>query len=313
MQRKKKFNPYHPKWWPTWVIVGFLYLLTKLPFKLSLAVGVFIGRVMYRFQHYLRHIAEVNINTCFHKLTNEQKKNLIKRNFESLGMGFIETVFSLWGNEKKMIRRFTFEGTEHLESALKKGNGALILFAHFAPLELTAHIYSKAQLPLDDLYIPLKNPVINKLIIKARNKNLDQLIVHNDVRALVRRLKENAAILYGSDQDFGSKRSIFVPFFGEEAATIKSIRRIVKLTNTSVVPVFYGRTQTGKYIIRMEQALENFPGEDEYTDLKIINCIYERMIMERPEQYFWFHFRFKTRPNGSKPLYDTEKFKRLGY
>ena len=120
----------------------------------------------------------------------------------------------------------------------------------------------------------------------------------------MRSLKKNIPILYAPDQDYGRKHSIFVPFLGVSAATITSTARIVKMTNTPILPYFVHRRKDGSgYTATMYPPLENYPTDDTYEDALRINQIIEQEILKSPEQYLWQHRRFKTRPLGEDSVY----------
>ena len=115
--------------------------------------------------------------------------------------------------------------------------------------------------------------------------------------------KRDMVFLYLPDQDFGEKDSVFVPFFNIQTATTDGLSRIAKLTNALVVPVVPNRLPNGRFEVTFYPAWENFPSEDHIEDTKRMNAFIEDRIRELPEQYYWLHKRFKTRPNGEKSFY----------
>ena len=110
---------------------------------------------------------------------------------------------------------------------------------------------------------------------------------------------------YAPDQDFGPKQSLFLPFFGIPAATLTATARLVELTGCRVVPMFPRYDEaSGQYVVQFHPALENFPSGDSVADLTRINALLEEQVRKAPEQYWWIHRRFKTRPDGEPPFYD---------
>jgi KDO2-lipid IV(A) lauroyltransferase len=57
-------------------------------------------------------------------------------------------------------------------------------------------------------------------------------------------------------------------------------------------------------VLTLSPALEHFPGDDAVTDLARVNAVLESQVRQVPEQYWWMHRRFKTRPAGEEPFYD---------
>jgi KDO2-lipid IV(A) lauroyltransferase len=102
--------------------------------------------------------------------------------------------------------------------------------------------------------------------------------------------------------NFGPEESIFVPFFGEPAATVSSLSRFAKLSRARVLPVVTRMTASG-YEVEVLKAWNDFPTDDAYADTVLMNKRLETYIQEMPAQYFWVHKRFKTRPEGADPIY----------
>ena len=116
-------------------------------------------------------------------------------------------------------------------------------------------------------------------------------------------MKDGRPFYYLPDMDFGPKESIFVPFFGVPAATIPALSRLVRLTGARVVPVISRQVPDG-YEIEVMPPWENFPGESVEADTAMMNRFIESQVLTMPEQYFWVHKRFKTRPPGQQGVYE---------
>jgi KDO2-lipid IV(A) lauroyltransferase len=102
--------------------------------------------------------------------------------------------------------------------------------------------------------------------------------------------------------NFGPEESIFVPFFGEPAATVPSLSRFAKLGRARVLPVVTRMTFSG-YEVEVLKAWDDFPTDDAQADTALMNQRLETYIQDMPAQYFWVHKRFKTRPEGADPIY----------
>jgi KDO2-lipid IV(A) lauroyltransferase len=115
-------------------------------------------------------------------------------------------------------------------------------------------------------------------------------------------MKAGHQFYYLPDMDFGPKDSIFVPFFGVPAATIPGVSRLVRLTGARVVACIVRQVAEG-YEVEVMPAWENFPGDSAEADTAFINRFIEEQVLRMPEQYFWLHKRFKTRPPGEQRFY----------
>jgi KDO2-lipid IV(A) lauroyltransferase len=130
------------------------------------------------------------------------------------------------------------------------------------------------------------------------------MISKRDMRAAIRYLRGGGVLWYAPDQDFGPKQSEFVAFFGIPAATLVATVRLVELTGCRVVPMFprYD-APTGQYVVTFHPPLDDFPSGDIVKDLARVNALLEEQVRAAPEQYWWIHRRFKTRPQGESPFY----------
>lgn len=296
-----------PRYWPTWIALGLLRLGTLMPLRGQLAVGRWLGRRLHRFMHRRRRIAATNLRLCFPDLDEAARRRLLLAHFESLGMGFMETALSWWGRADRLRRLVRVEGMEHLEAAQARGRGVLIVAAHFTTLEIGARLLALA-VPLHPMYRPHNNPLFERIQGRARTRQSAGAIRRGDIRATVRALKDNRAVWYAPDQDFGPRQSVFVPFMGVNAATLTATGRLARMSGAAVVPMTQERLADGSgYRVILEPALENLPSGDDEADARRQNAVFERWIRERPADYLWVHRRFKTRPDGEDSLYEPRE------
>lgn len=288
----------HPKYWLTWFGLGFLWVLSQLPWNLQMLLGHFIGLLMYHTLKRRRFICQKNLELAFPNASSEKKKSLAVQHFISLGRGLIETTMSWWGSEKKLQDLTHFEGLEHLQEHMKDRNtGIILLSAHFTSLELGGRLLA-ASTPLHVLYRPHQNLLIEWLVARVRAKRYGKAISRDDIREMIRSLKNKNLVWYAQDQNFGHKNSVFVPFFGVDAATNTGTSRISKIAKAKVIPFFAFRLSDKGYLLRFLPALDNFPSNDAKQDARRINQIIEEQVSEFSEQYLWTHRRYKDRPNG---------------
>jgi KDO2-lipid IV(A) lauroyltransferase len=127
---------------------------------------------------------------------------------------------------------------------------------------------------------------------------------------MIRRLREGKVVWYAPDQDYGPKQSVFAPFFGVPAASIVATMRIAEMGRAVVVPLYHYRDENDHYHVEIQEPLENFPSGDDLADAARVNAVIERNVARYPDQYFWVHRRFKTRPEGEPPCYPLRKRRR---
>jgi len=290
-----------PLYWPTWLGLILLWLIAKLPWKIQMLLGYFLGYLLYFSLKRRRNICNTNLCLAFPQLLPEERKALLKQHFISLGKGLLETSMSWWGIEKHLQSLTQFEGIEHLLEHLgkedKDSTGIILLSAHFTSLELGGRILS-ASTPLHVLYRPHQNALIEWAVARARRKRYGKAIPRDNIRSMIKSLKEKQLVWYAQDQNFGHKNSVFVPFFGVEAATNTGTSRISKISKAVVIPFFAFRSEKKGYILRFLPALKDFPSDDLKHDANRINRMIENQIREFPEQYLWTHRRYKDSPTG---------------
>ena len=194
-------------------------------------------------------------------------------------------------------------GVEHIKNAQAQGKGVLIIGAHFSTIDISGALVAP-QLHMDVIHRSSANPVFNKLIVKGRSRSFDAVIDKQDTRGIIRRLRERHAVWYAADQNYSRQHSVFAPFFGIPASTIRGTSRLVSMTGAVAVFCSHFRLDNGKrYLVEFSPVLENFPGNDEVDDATRINRLIEEKIRQYPAQYLWLHRRFKTRPGNETPFY----------
>ncbi|RYY74966.1 MAG: LpxL/LpxP family Kdo(2)-lipid IV(A) lauroyl/palmitoleoyl acyltransferase [Gammaproteobacteria bacterium] len=303
-----KFHPsfYGPRYWPTWLVLGFFYLLSILPMSIGLGFGRLIGDLFYYVARSRRHITEVNIANCFPQLSADEQRQLVRKIMHSTGKAVVETAVGLWGPRYQIQKRHTITGLEHIEAARATGQGVLLIGCHFTTLDLVGRILS-LHLDFDVLYRKDPNPLLAYKIAKARGDFAGEAIVRADTRRLISNLRQGNVVWYAPDQDYGAKYSVFAPFFGVQAATIVGTSRIVTMGKAIVIPLEHYRDENNHYQVVIGAPLQDYPTGDDVADATRINQVFEKAIAKHPDQYLWVHRRFKTRPPGEPSLYAKKK------
>jgi len=284
-----------------------LWLATKLPYAMQMRIGSMLGSVLYIVMPWNRIVAEKNISLVYPQWSVEKRRQFVKNNFRSMGMTLFETPLCWWGKDSKLEPLCHIEGLEYLQDALDQGNGVILLSAHFTCLEMGGRLLAMHQ-PYCGLYRTSKNALYEAFLTRSRGSHLTKAIKRQDIRGFIRILKENHAVWYAPDRDFGSKNSVFVPFMGVMAATLTASARIAEISGARVVPFFTQRLNNYKgYKLTILPALENFPTGDVEQDARLVNEVIETQIKKVPEQYLWVHDRFKTRPVGEPSVYPVRK------
>jgi KDO2-lipid IV(A) lauroyltransferase len=283
----------HPRYWPTWLGIGVLRVLVPLPYRVLYRLGCLIGAIAYRLPSSFRRTATRNIELCFPELAAEQRQALLRAHFRSLGIGLFETAISWWSPNERVLRMSRLEGEDHLQAALARGKGAILLSAHFTTLEIGGCVIC-AYIPTNIMYRPTSNLVLERYLMQSRARKTRRAIRRDDIRTVVTALRDNEPVWYAPDQAYRKKGAQMVPLFGIPAATNTATSRLAKMTGAAVLPYFQERLPNGAgYRMVIHPMLENFPTDDPVADATRFNHLIEEQIRRVPEQYLWIHRRFK--------------------
>ena len=250
-----------------------------------------------------RHVTLTNLRLCFPELSEKERVELAERIYVRLGRAAIDHG-TLWVGSREEVREFVkFEGLEHLLD--EKNRPVIVVAPHFAGLD-AAGIALNTYVRGVSLYQPQSNPVWDKAMLEGRKRFSDPVLVaksnSSDLRPVLRAMKEGLPFYYLPDMDHGRRNSIFVPFFGVEAATLPMVSRLARLTRAKVLWCIATMTES-VYAVTISPPLENFPTDDPEADTLRINRELEAWVRKQPDQYLWVHRRFKTRPEGEPSVY----------
>jgi len=189
---------------------------------------------------------------------------------------------------------------------IAEGDAPMILFApHFYGLDAAATALTMhTARPSATIYTTQRDPMIDAWIREGRTRFGDVAALNrvDGIKPVLQGLRKGGLLYLLPDMDFGRDQTIFVPFYGVQAATVPSLSRFARLGKAKVVPVVSKLTREG-YEIEILPTWQNFPTDDVEADTALMNERLQGYIDTMPSQYYWVHRRFKTRPEGEPPIY----------
>lgn len=288
---------WHPRYWFLWAGLGLFRLNAFLPWRFQMAEGRWLGRLFYYLLAGRRRVAATNLALCFPERSPAEREALLRAHFESLGMTVLEHGLAWWASDDLVRQRVELRGLENLERAMAGGRGVVLLTGHFGAQEFSGRAFALACPGAAGFYRPNRDPMVDEILRRVRRRSAPRLIPRDNLREVVRALREGVPVWYASDQSYRKAQSALVPFFGEPAMTSLALSDLVRVGRAAVVPLLPTRLADGSgYRLEILPALENFPGDSPEADAARIHGILEAHIRTAPEQYYWIHRRFKGRP-----------------
>ncbi len=302
-----KFQPLFlkPKYWGTWLMLSFLWLVIWLPRKWTMKIGAFVGDQMRRRNSKRRHIVEVNIRLCFPNLSEIQRQQMVKDHFRCYGRGLVDMGLAMMGSVRRVEKYSDVVGFENLK-ALPKTQKIVLITYHTTTLDMGWRLVL-ADIDLVSMMKRDKNPVLNWFLYRSRTRYKKVLVLMRDqgLRGIIKGMNNGKLCYFIPDEDFGDgKHAVFAPFFGQQRSTLNIISRLAKITDAVVIPsICRLMPETGRYRTTIGPPLENFPAGNYVADATNMHQAMEKLILDAPEQYMWTFRWFRTQPDEKPDFY----------
>jgi KDO2-lipid IV(A) lauroyltransferase len=188
---------------------------------------------------------------------------------------------------------------------MNKGKGLLVLASHFGNWEIMALAFSLKYRPINLVVRPLDNLFLDTLIESVRARGGNQIIAKKgSLRKILHLLEQGEPVAMLIDQNVSRYEGVFVPFFKEIACTNKALSTLALRTDAPVIPAYNVRQQDGSYrvVIGPEVVLVRSGNttRDIEENTARFNRVIESYVRRYPEQWFWVHRRWKTRPHRAR-------------
>ncbi|MCG8464748.1 MAG: lysophospholipid acyltransferase family protein [Xanthomonadales bacterium] len=299
---------FHPRHWPGWLSVAFIEVAARVSPLWAHRICRLIAPLLLKLLKKRRHIAEINIAHCFPERSPAWQQQLLRQHFYSVSLMLFESAWT-WSS-RPLSRQLCVEihGAEHLEQ--HTDTPILLMSGHMSCMDLGSRFlgeYLRLNLGRSQktagVYRPLRSPVLEWYHTRGRLRFTDAMISKYKVKQLMRYLQSGAMVWYAADQDFGAERSLFVPFFGHQTATLKASWLLIRRSQATVLTMFPQRLSPGRYRIDIGPPIHWQEGMEISAFLGEVNQRIEAAVRQAPAQYWWLHRRFKTRPEGQAAWY----------
>ncbi len=287
-----------------------LKFLGAVPRSVARVAAAAAARLLFFFLPKFRRVAMINLRIAFPQWTDAQRRGVIRKLVRNLGWMAAEFAHFPGWTRKNIERIVVLDGHENFLAGRNCGKGVLFLTGHLGAWEVSSFAHALYGFPLHFMARQLDNRRVDALVNRYRCLSGNQPIYKNEsARAMLTILRDSGTIGILADQNTLPEEGIFVNFFGTPACTTTGIARVALHTDAAVVPGYaWWDEAIRKYRLRFEPPVELVRTGDADADIRVNTENFTRVIEDfaraHPDQWLWVHARWKTRPQGEKPLYD---------
>jgi Kdo2-lipid IVA lauroyltransferase/acyltransferase len=292
-----------------------VYALSLLPDFVLYPLGMLGGYAAYLLDR--RHVAVgmTNLGIAFPERSERKRRRIVRASYLNLGRGAAEYVRLAGFFHRRLARRVTYERFHYWEDLkrLYPGRGIVVLSAHFGNFELLAAAHALHGHQITLVHHTQRFLAGDALMTWVRERaGVDVVRKRSAARAVLKSLADGELVGVPFDQNAKRGEAVFVPFFGEPAATSRTLARLVRKSGALVVPVFIVREPDNRrHRIVIQDLVPLHESADAEADIventrRFLRPI-EDMVRRYPEQFLWQHRRYRTRPRGMAPLYEETR------
>lgn len=255
--------------------------------------GARLGMLLFRIDKKHRNRALSNLRIAYPELSESERLALAQRCFRHFGRIFADFLRSPLRTNEEVAETCPLIDFHHFDEALSRGKGAILVTGHFGNWERAAHAIAAAGYKMTVVARDANDGDLNQEVMRIRQKQgIEVLSRGAAARGILNKLKKNEIIGILTDQNSGD---MFIPFFGKPCGTVTGPSAIHLKTGAPMIPMFCPYIGPGKYEARAYPPLEPVPGYEPLEGItRAMNIAIETAIRETPEQWLWFHNRWKS-------------------
>jgi len=278
-----------------YVIYGFLYLISLLPWRVLYFVSDCIYVLIYYVIKYRKQVVMSNLLIAFPEKTENERIKIGKDFYHNFLDTFIETLKFLSLSDKEFSKRLT-GNVELLSNLYATGQNVQLLSGHFFNWEyMNWGLARNSPYPLIGVYAPVSSKAFEKVMLKMRSKYNTISVSTEEFKTRFHRLaKDRYALALIADQNPGiSEKSYWLPFFGKLTGFVTGPEKSARINNAAVVFAHFYKEKRGYYKVEFElftTAPQDF-ARGEITKKYV--AFLESCIRKKPANYLWSHRRWK--------------------
>lgn len=278
-------------------------VIRLIPLHIGVLVLKSLAYLFYLFDKKQRKIAYENLRNAYgDELSDIQMRKIIRSNYLHFALVWLDFVkLPRIVNTSNWQNYFQVEGLEFARKALKEGKGIIFVTGHVGNWEVLGCAFDFFFHPLHSIAKHLKNPFVDRFLTRLREEGRQKIIFTEDAsREIIRVLRNNKLLGILVDQN-ARENNIFVDFFGQKAATTRSVATISLKMGAPIIMIFLRRTDKKyKFKITLSKPIQiERTGNLEKDILSLTQrytTIIESRIREHPHEWLWMQRRWKTKP-----------------
>jgi KDO2-lipid IV(A) lauroyltransferase len=282
-----------------------LVFIKIIPRRIGISFFRALGLLLFYLMPTRRETAMTNLDIAFgDTMTRKEKVRIAKDSFKNsiaMAFDFLKILQMPRSGQDRLVR---IAGEENLKAAVEMGKGVIAVSAHMGNFPLMLALISSREYKVNVVTRSMRSAWADSLYTGMLNRFGIGTITKERVAAgIIRALKKGEIIGYVLDQNMQKDAGIFVDFFGRKASTIRGLSTFSGKYGSPILPAFIVSTPTGHRIFLEKPYFYNAADEDELQLTQRFTTMIEGWIREYPEQWIWYHRRFKTRPEGEERIY----------
>jgi KDO2-lipid IV(A) lauroyltransferase len=294
------------------LFIAFMRFLAHWPLPALRAFGHALGWTLWALVPSRRRIVQTNLRLCFPFKSKADIHRLARAHFVQFEQSLLDRAW-LWHAPLQTVeQRLKWIGSDLALTQLAQEGPKIVFAPHFVGLDAGGMALTlKAAKPVSFIFVPQHNKVMDQWVNQGRQRtgNVKPYFRHEGVKQIMSGLRQGEMLHLSPDMDFGPEESVFASFMGVPAATVPSLSRFARLGRAPVMSLVTRMTPQG-YEMEVSEMWPDFPTADVQADTQRMNDELAKAIERTPDQYYWVHKRFKTRPKGAPAVYKKAEISR---
>lgn len=276
-------------------------LIRLLPRRACLWAGQTLGSLAFGLDRKHRRLALANLEKALGRETDQKERRRIAHDsFRHFGRVIADSLKWTSLRAPRREKLLKVEGEEYIRRALNEGIGVIVFSAHFGNWEVATQAVARLG-PLNVVARPLDNSLLEARLAKFRHRLGAKVISKfQAAKPILQALQRNEIVAILIDQNVQRREAVFVDFFGLPAATTPGLAAFHLRTRSPLIPVFCHPAPRSSYLVKIGAPLvfgpDAEPGRDVLKITQASTKMIESEIRREPGLWFWFHNRWKTRP-----------------